>query len=106
MRKVNLDTFYFLINIFIIITPPKRAYILIALFIALKKKNGTGIPVWAETMLSILRLKSTRGNNFLMPEGNASSSNSECTFTLAPKAVQELSHLFSGLKKATAFSQL
>lgn len=50
-------------------------------------------------MPSILRLKSTRGNNFLMPEGNASSSNSEHTFTFAPKAVQELSHLFSGLKK-------
>ena len=39
--------------------------------------------------------KSTRGNDFQMPEENVSNSNSECIFTHASQILQALSHLFS-----------
>ena len=39
--------------------------------------------------------KSTRGNDFQMPEENVSNSNSECIFTHASQVLQELPHLFS-----------
>lgn len=61
-RQKDLDTFCFLRNTFIIRTLMKRAYILLALFIT--KKNGTDIPVWAETMPSILRQNQHVGTTF------------------------------------------